>query len=157
MYNSGLTTNAAYPYTNGASAQSSACSQSGGGYYFNYYKYDVIVCGSDRCPSIDPNLPTCTYPNEVAGMIYQLGVGAAYISISSNAFMFYKSGILTSSSGCTGTPNFWVALVGYFTSTLSTSYWTIQNSWGTGWGQAGYAQIAITPSSKGNIAGVCGV
>ena len=83
------------------------------------------------------------------------GVSSALISASSNAFMFYSSGILSANSGCSGYGNFWVALVGYYTSSLSTPYWTIQNSWGTGWGEQGYANIAITTTN--GTPGVCGV
>lgn len=34
----------------------------------------------------------------------------------------------------------------------STPYWTIKNSWGTGWGNKGYANFAIV---EGN--GICGI
>jgi len=63
------------------------------------------------------------------------GVSVASVDASSKAFMFYSGGILTQSSGCGTTGNYWVALVGYYTTSISTEYWTIQNSWGTGWGQ----------------------
>ena len=66
--------------------------------------------------------------------IYGCGVGSALVAASSKAFIFYSSGILTANSGCNGDGNFWVAIVGYYESTLSTSYFTIQNSWGTDWG-----------------------
>jgi len=70
--------------------------------------------------------------------------------------MFYTSGILSANSGCWGYGNFYVALVGYYTSSLSsTPYWTVQNSWGTGWGEQGYANIAITTTN--GTPGVCGV
>jgi len=84
------------------------------------------------------------------------GVSSALIDASSNAFMFYSSGILSANSGCHHLiGNFWVALVGYYTSSLSTPYWTIQNSWGTGWGEQGYANIAI--DTFNGTPGVCGV
>ena len=98
----------------------------------------------------------CAWTNITMDNIYLFGVGAAAISASSNAFIFYSSGILTATSGCTGQPNFWVALVGFYQSSLSTSYWQIQNSWGTGWGEQGYAKIAISQPSA-YTAGVCGI
>lgn len=45
-----------------------------------------------------------------------------------------------------------VLLTGY-NNAGSEPYWTIKNSWGTGWGQNGYANIAIT----GNGKGMCGI
>lgn len=45
-----------------------------------------------------------------------------------------------------------VLLTGYDVS-ATEPYWRIKNSWGTTWGNQGYAQIAIT----GNGVGMCGI
>lgn len=84
------------------------------------------------------------------------GAAVALIGASSKAFMFYKGGILSLTSGCTATSDFWVALVGYYTSTLNKSYWTIQNSWGVSWGMNGYAQLEMGTNTFSNY-GVCGI
>ena len=46
-----------------------------------------------------------------------------------------------------------VILVGYGREN-GKDYWIIQNSWGTNWGERGYAKIERTTS---NNAGVCGM
>ena len=53
-------------------------------------------------------------------------------------FSSYQSGVFTGS--CGSSINHGVVLVGYGTEG-STDYWTIKNSWGTGWGDGGYMKI----------------
>ncbi len=45
--------------------------------------------------------------------------------------------------------------VGFGVSSTGVQYVTIRNSWGTGWGEAGYIIVKITPGEIGG--GVCQV
>jgi len=67
---------------------------------------------------------------------------AAAIHGSGRAFQFYSSGILSDSSCSSTNLDHAVTVVGFGTDVASGyDYWLIRNSWGTGWGQGGYAKI----------------
>lgn len=70
----------------------------------------------------------------------RLGPVASAIDASCNDFVFYTSGILDSSTGCGTSVNYAILVVGY---DADQSYFIVQNSVGTAWGQAGYAYIAV--------------
>lgn len=74
-----------------------------------------------------------------------------YVEANQPVFQQYTSGVITSSSCGTNTDHAILA-VGYHTSTSGDNYWIVENSWGTGWGQAGYVYIGMAPGS-----GVCGI
>jgi C1A family cysteine protease len=59
---------------------------------------------------------------------------AVGICVDAN-FNRYRSGIFTGS--CTSL-NHGVLVVGF-----TDTYWLVKNSWGTGWGEAGYIRIAM--------------
>lgn len=103
---------------------------------------------------------------------------------ASGIFQSYRSGVISTTSGCGTSLNHAVTLVGYtekgsvpppppgpvncdvhkWWHSCSASgrlladangyenYWKIQNSWGTGWGDAGFVLIEITDGT-----GVCGI
>lgn len=78
------------------------------------------------------------------------------ISIQANqyAFQFYSSGIIK--SGCGTMLDHGVLIVGYDIDIIGdVPYWIIKNSWGSGWGQDGYAFILRSTSTSNS--GVCGV
>lgn len=55
--------------------------------------------------------------------------------------MYYRSGILDDATDCTdNTVDHGVNIVGYGTSN-NIPYWIMRNSWGTSWGESGYARI----------------
>ena len=59
------------------------------------------------------------------------------------SFSFYKSGIY-SDTACANYANKYnhaVNIVGYGTAADGTNYWIVRNSWGTSWGQSGYAFV----------------
>lgn len=63
----------------------------------------------------------------------------------------YKEGIIDNEH-CGIKLNHAILLVGYDKSDSEKPFWTVKNSWGTGWGMGGYAHIAISPGK-----GVCGI
>ncbi|VVB11940.1 unnamed protein product [Arabis nemorensis] len=70
---------------------------------------------------------------------------------SSQEFMLYQSGIF---NGPCGTDlDHAVVIVGYG-SENGQDYWIVRNSWGTNWGEAGYAKIARNYQSP---TGLCGI
>ena len=72
------------------------------------------------------------------------------------AFQTYKTGVLTTTSGCENTElNHAVQAVGYM-STDTIPYYIVRNSWGAGWGDKGYVNIEMTPGGKGDL-GACGI
>ena len=70
-----------------------------------------------------------------------------------DGLILYESGIIDETA-CPGTIVYdhTVLIVGYGTSG-TTDYWIVKNSWGSDWGEYGYARIKITTDSIG----VCGV
>jgi len=83
-------------------------------------------------------------------MMSSVGIKPNSISIEADTFVFqtYKSGVLTSSK-CGTSLDHAVGLWGY---NQGSSYWIVRNSWGTGWGQAGYIYIGMSTG-----AGICGI
>jgi C1A family cysteine protease len=77
----------------------------------------------------------------------KLGPVAATITTNNKVFQFYKGGII-SSADCSKveTPvDSAVTIIGYgHDQHLNLEYWLIKNSWGTTWGDRGFARIAIT-------------
>ena len=70
-------------------------------------------------------------------------------------FVFYTGGILDSVS-CTASVIQPVLIVGYGQdATTNIQYYIVKNSWGTTWGENGYARIKINPDK--NDEGVCGI
>jgi KDEL-tailed cysteine endopeptidase len=74
------------------------------------------------------------------------------VAANSSAFQLYKSGIL--SKPCGTSLDHSVLLVGYGTD-KKQDYWLIKNSWGSGWGENGYARL-VRGSNLGED-GECGI
>ena len=140
-----------------------------GGYHM--YAYDYLKVTPQVLQGNYPytaKTGTCDKNKEKGGVVYTtgkslitrgsvsahkaaLGKGVLSISLaaSSSVFQLYKSGILDSTS-CGTSTNHAVGMVGYGTSN-GVDYWIVRNSWGTGWGDAGYIKIAAYDG-----AGICG-
>jgi len=73
-----------------------------------------------------------------AGILKKLSEGPVSVSIDATVWKNYKGGIL--SEGCTMNTNHAV-VVAAFNDQGADSYWTIRNSWGTGWGEQGYIRV----------------
>jgi C1A family cysteine protease len=64
------------------------------------------------------------------------------------AFQTYSGGIIN--GNCGDSINHAVLAVGFGTTTDGTDYYVVKNSWGTMWGEQGFARIAAVPGD-----GVC--
>jgi C1A family cysteine protease len=79
-----------------------------------------------------------------------LGPVSVTVNASSTAFKMYKTGILN--SGCETGLNHAITAVGWGIDD-GQEYYTVRNSWGATWGDAGYIKIA---TQEGGL-GVCGI
>ncbi|KAF4653871.1 hypothetical protein FOL47_010268, partial [Perkinsus chesapeaki] len=87
-------------------------------------------------------------PGDLEGLFLQLQKGPIAIILDAETpeWRSYKGGILESFY-CGRDPNHVVLLVGYGVEN-GKIYWTIRNSWGTDWGEGGYARIIRHPEVK---------
>ncbi|KRX09275.1 hypothetical protein PPERSA_05944 [Pseudocohnilembus persalinus] len=129
----GIETWESYPYANFNGGVAAPC---------EYNKKDVVFY-NDGLGEIAPQ--------DVEGIKENLANQPLTIAVDASAlvFQFYSKGIIT--SNCGTDLNHAILLVGYDL-TEETPYWTVQNSWGTTWGEKGFGKIAITEGD-----GVCGI
>ena len=75
--------------------------------------------------------------------------------MADSTFQNYRGGIYTPTT-CTNNINHAMVIVGYEdpTPTTTSPYWRIKNSWGTSWGEQGYARIQMMGD---NTPGRCGM
>jgi C1A family cysteine protease len=93
------------------------------------------------------------YVNITEGNCSELEAAAQHqavaVAVDATSMQFYSSGILNPSFMCSAKSlNHGVTLVAYNQGTS----WTIKNSWGGRWGEAGYCRMKI-----GNTCGICQV
>jgi len=69
------------------------------------------------------------------------------ICLDASQWMSYRSGIVLSSH-CERSIDHCVLLTGYNLGTKPPS-WNVRNSWGTGWGEAGYIQLQYDADTCG--------
>jgi hypothetical protein len=109
----GIESEQSYPYTSGR-GQTGAC-------LFDASKVVVKVAGYKAVASGESNLEAA------------LNNGPPSVCVAANAFQTYHGGILAS---CPGSIDHCVQAVGY-----TADYWIIRNSWGAGWGEAGFLRL----------------
>ena len=84
-----------------------------------------------------------------------VGPTVGSFSVNSKVFSFYSYGVIAANdSNCHSLgsePNHQMAVVALET-TGDQPYWVIQNSWGTDWGEGGYAKFEV---DEGNGYGTC--
>lgn len=133
----GMCSLAAYPYVSGntktgGECKASTCSK---------------VAHFSSCSDVKPNDQV-----SLKGAVAMQPVSVA-VQADSAVFQHYSSGVLTDSK-CGTSLNHGVLAVGYGTEN-GQKYWLVKNSWGTGWGDAGYIKIGRSEST--NDPGVCGI
>jgi cathepsin L len=73
--------------------------------------------------------------------------GVTYISVYANQnFMNYSSGIFSDPNCSTSQTNHAIGAVGF---DANMTYWKVRNSWGPGWGEAGYIRMANLVNTYG--------
>lgn len=130
---SGLTTEALYPYTSGNGVTGTCKS-----------KVPAPVAQMTNFTyATPPCFDACKNQNE-ATLLTNLGTtGPSSICVYAEPWQVYTGGILTSADDCGFSYNILdhcVQLVGY-SSTGSTPYWIVRNSWATSWGEDGYIYL----------------
>lgn len=125
-----------WPYTSGTSGKNYTCT------------YDSMPKTTIKASS-----QTAVTVNNVDALKTAVAQQPLTVSIEADQLKFqsYKSGVFDW-TGCGTTIDHAVSLVGYGTEN-GQEYYTMRNSWGTSWGEAGYMKMAII----GDGPGICGV
>jgi len=130
--NGGVCSESAYAYT----AKAGSCKDS--------------TCGTHYAK---PSSYTDVATNSESALMSALNKQPVSVAIEADqsTFQLYKSGVLTASCGTN--LDHGVLAVGYGTDN-GVNYWTVKNSWGTGWGEGGYIRLSRDVSQK---QGQCGI
>ena len=132
--------------------------KAGGQDLFSEYKYtaaDGTCTSSSYTPVAKISGYTDVPVNSSGAMKTALQNGPVSVAIdaSSFGFQFYSSGVY--SWGCGTDLDHGVTLTGY-NDDASKPYWVVKNSWGSGWGQAGYIWFDSSASLDA-AGGSCGI
>jgi C1A family cysteine protease len=101
------------------------------------------TCQSSRCtPAGTISGYTDVPANNEAALLTATNIGPVSVAIEADqmAFQFYSGGVLD--GGCGTNLDHGVLVTGYGTDSASgKDYWSVKNSWGASWGEAGYIRI----------------
>jgi len=130
----GLCTETDYPYTASKSwrCKSSTCTP-----VAHISSYTDVTPGSTSLQAA-----VCRQPVSIA------------IEADQSSFQFYSGGVLTSSCGTQ--LDHGVLCVGLGTDG-GQQYWKVKNSWGSGWGEAGYIRLCRNCGANASNEGQCGL
>ena len=138
------------------------CNGGYSGYDFNYTMHQGGLCMAKDYPYTDKTdkchvtescnntlydaisgFVTVESQNETALMeALMIGPVSIYIKAMSYTWSYYTGGIINSDSCNQGQPDHGVLLVGYGRNkTTGEKYWKVKNSYGSDWGENGYARI----------------
>lgn len=123
MMGNGIATDFAYPYTSGGTGKTGTCKSTKG--YFQITSYESLAF------------------RDCSAVRVALQKKPVSVAIASYRLQFYESGVFTD---CNTELDHAVLLVGYHHS----KGWKIKNSWGSDWGENGYAWLA-----DGNSCSIC--
>jgi len=121
----GIVTDALYPWTNNSTRN---CTSPTGPNTMNWYTSAINNCAWMQTAIQTAPVAAYSYPNQL---------------------MYYTNGTFNCSGSNSGSYVAWLVVVGYTNST-----WTAKNSWGTGWGNAGFITIAAAANGT-NGCGLC--
>ncbi len=119
------------------------------------YTYEAAkrTCQYSKVPHTD--IEASAYKN-VKSSVSQLKAALSTQGISigvhagQDAFRYYDSGIMTGCKGSSTSIDHGIGLVGWgIDATTQAEYWIIRNSWGTVWGEEGYAKVAVEGQACG--------
>jgi C1A family cysteine protease len=119
-----IDTEASYPYT-AANGQCSFKANSVGATITGYKSY----CTEQTQDCSEDNMVTLLYNK-----------GPLSACLDAGPMQYYSGGIQNPTSCNPSAIDHCITIVGYG-ETSGTKYWKIKNSWGTGWGEAGYYQL----------------
>jgi C1A family cysteine protease len=126
----GLESEASYPYT----AKNGKCA-------FNSSK--VVATISSYKYAIPPCYSSCNTQDEAGLWTFVQQKGPVSICVDAEPWQTYQSGIFNSST-CLHAYNdldHCVQITGFGTDSTGKRFWSVKNSWGTGWGEKGYIRI----------------
>lgn len=117
------------------------------------YGASTGACKADVSKAFYRNTGTKAVPkNDNDALKEAVAQQPVMVGIDGRAMMFYKSGVLRAKD-CTQNVSHAVLAVGYDTAN-GVDYWLVKNSWGTSWGEQGYARVERTTGKQG---GACGI
>lgn len=114
-------------------------------------------CNGDTAP-IDPATGVATIPSVDQIKASLNDWGALTIAIQANGikFQLYTGGVFANTGCWRGNLDHAVVIVGWGTDATAGPYWKVRNSWGSGWGEAGYIRFGIEGTTTDQVPGICG-
>jgi C1A family cysteine protease len=122
------------------------------------YKAEQGSCAESSCKQelASPKSFSDVTPKDAGALMAALNKQTVAIAIEADTkeFQLYKSGVF--SAPCGANLDHGVLAVGYGSDSVGGDFWKVKNSWGTGWGEAGYIRFTRA-EIKGQPEGQCGI